>query len=148
MKTFARTFVLSLSTAAVVLSAMPIAEAGDRHRRHRVERHHDRVGEAIGAGIIGLARGAIVVGVLSEQANANNNAAAQNPYRRPRPSPERDFFPAPPPRNYGYEASYSRSLEPWSPGWYDYCEARYRSFRADTGTYTTYSGEKRFCVAD
>lgn len=147
MKNFARTLVLSVSTAAVVLSAMPIAEAGDRHRRHRVERHDDRVGQAIGAGIIGLAVGAIVVGVLSEQANAHNNTAAQNPYRRPRPSPERDFFP-PAPRNYGYETAYSRSLEPWSPGWYEYCQARYRSFRADTGTFTTYSGERRFCVAE
>ena len=143
MKKFARTLVLSVSTVAVVLSAMPMAEAADRRHRHRAEQRHDRVGEAIGAGIIGLAIGAIVVGVLSDQANAHT--AAQNPYRRPRPSPDRDFFPMPPSQ---YETSYSASLEPWSPGWYEYCEARYRSFRADTGTFTTYSGEKRFCVAE
>ena len=39
------------------------------------------------------------------------------------------------------------SLEPWSAAWYDYCEARYRSFDPDTGTYTGYDGRTRFCVA-
>lgn len=35
--------------------------------------------------------------------------------------------------------------EPWSPAWYDYCEQRYRSFNPQTGYFTTYGGEKRFC---
>ncbi len=144
MMNFARTLVLTVSTAAVVMSAMPMAEAGERYRRHQVERHHNKVGEAIGAGIIGLALGAIVVGILSDQ-QASQTDTSQNPYRRPRPSPDRNFFPMPP---TSYETAYSRSLEPWSPGWYHYCDARYRSFDPSTGTFTTYSGQKRFCVAE
>ncbi len=35
--------------------------------------------------------------------------------------------------------------EPWTPEWYDYCSARYRSFNPDTGYYRTYSGRYRFC---
>lgn len=35
--------------------------------------------------------------------------------------------------------------EPWTPEWYDYCSDKYRSFDPETGTYTTYSGKKRFC---
>ncbi|MBO6718787.1 MAG: BA14K family protein [Rhizobiaceae bacterium] len=146
MKNLFRSLVLSVSTAAVVLSAMPAAEARD-HRRHHVERSNDRVGEAIGAGIIGLALGAIVVGILSEQQTGTSNAS-ENPYKRPRPSPERDFFPIPPRAAYPVEAGYSASLEPWSAGWYRYCEARYRSFNPADGTFTTYGGEKRFCIAD
>lgn len=35
--------------------------------------------------------------------------------------------------------------EPWSPEWYDYCSAKYRSFNPKTGYFTTYGGEQRFC---
>ncbi len=34
---------------------------------------------------------------------------------------------------------------PWTPEWYDYCAARYRSFNPETGYYRTYSGRYRFC---
>lgn len=39
----------------------------------------------------------------------------------------------------------SGGLEPWSPAWYDYCRGKYRSFNPNTGYYTTYGGQKRFC---
>ena len=144
MKKLARTLVLSVSTGAVVLAAMPMAEAGHRDRRHHVERSHDRVGEAIGVGIIGLALGAIIVGIASDQATDRSDRD-HNPYWRPRPSPDRNFFPVAP---VTHGTGYYGSLEPWSPGWYQYCEARYRSFVPSEGTFTTYSGEKRFCVAE
>ncbi len=143
MKQIARTLVLSVSTAAVVLSSVPMADAGDRHyRKHRVERNHDQVGNAIGAGIIGLALGAIIVGIATDSQNARDRD--HNPYMRPRPAPDRPQFGFTPPQRAGYAGS----LEPWSPGWYDYCEQRYRSFDPSSGTFTTYEGEKRFCVAD
>lgn len=41
-------------------------------------------------------------------------------------------------------ASYDRP-EPWSDEWYDYCEAKYRSFNPDTGRYRTYSGKSKLC---
>ena len=145
MKKFARTLILSVSTAAVVLSAMPATQAAERHR-HRVERHDPSVGNAIGAGIIGLAIGAIVVGILSDQA-IDRHDPNQNPYRRPRPSPDRPGFPAMP-AYYPNKAYHGGSLEPWTPGWYQYCEMRYRSFNPAEGTFTTYEGEKRFCIAE
>jgi hypothetical protein len=36
-------------------------------------------------------------------------------------------------------------LEPWSEGWYAYCQRKYRSFDPETGTYLSYSGERRLC---
>lgn len=148
MKNLVRKLALTVSTAAVVLSAIPMAEARDRHRgdhrRHHVTRHNDDFGTAIGAGIIGLALGAIIVGSMNDQA-IDYSDPDSNPYRRPRPSPDRNFFPAPP---APYKTGYHGSLEPWSPGWYRYCEARYVSFVPSEGTFTTYEGEKRFCVAE
>ncbi|MTI16228.1 BA14K family protein [Rhodobacteraceae bacterium RKSG542] len=35
--------------------------------------------------------------------------------------------------------------KPWTPQWYAYCARKFRSFNADTGLYTTYSGKKRMC---
>lgn len=37
------------------------------------------------------------------------------------------------------------SLQPWTPAWYRYCEGRYRSFNATTGTFTGYDGRQHFC---
>ncbi len=55
-------------------------------------------------------------------------------YRAPR-----YYRPAPPPVvNRGV-------LQPFTPAWYAYCAAKYRSFNPRTGTYTTYSGRQRFC---
>lgn len=36
--------------------------------------------------------------------------------------------------------------EPWSPGWYDYCRAKFRSFDPKSGTYLGYDGLRHFCV--
>lgn len=38
------------------------------------------------------------------------------------------------------------STEPWSPGWYDYCRAKFRSFDSKSGTYLGYDGKRHFCV--
>jgi len=35
--------------------------------------------------------------------------------------------------------------EPWTEEWYAYCEARFRTFDPQTGTYMAYSGNRRFC---
>ncbi|MTI19242.1 BA14K family protein [Rhodobacteraceae bacterium RKSG542] len=54
------------------------------------------------------------------------------------PAP-RYYAPPPPP------PVYRGGLRPWSPEWYRYCSAKYRSFNPRTGTYTAYSGKTRFC---
>lgn len=33
----------------------------------------------------------------------------------------------------------------FSPGWYDYCSSKYRSFDPDTGTYLGYDGLRHYC---
>ena len=38
------------------------------------------------------------------------------------------------------------SLEPWTPGWYEYCASKYRSFNPAKGTFFGYDGEHHFCV--
>jgi hypothetical protein len=35
--------------------------------------------------------------------------------------------------------------EPWTPAWYSYCAAKYRSFDPRTGQFLSYSGDYRFC---
>ncbi|MEZ5839049.1 MAG: BA14K family protein [Hyphomicrobiales bacterium] len=45
---------------------------------------------------------------------------------------------------YGVKTSYG-APKPWSPAWYDYCAARYKSFNPRTGYYTVKGGGKRFC---
>ncbi len=39
----------------------------------------------------------------------------------------------------------SGGMQPWTPAWYQYCSSKYKSFNAQTGYYTTYSGQQKFC---
>ncbi|MEM6665648.1 MAG: BA14K family protein [Pseudomonadota bacterium] len=84
-------------------------------------------GAAIGAGS-GLVGSSVVNSAAYNRAyrRAYNDCLAQNT-RATRP------------------AASGGSLEPWSAEWYRACAARYRSFNAQTGHYTAYSGRKRFC---
>ncbi len=134
-----RTTVLSAAVLATTLATLP-AEARDRYGRHEQRRpHHERTNsdaDLVAVGILGLAVGAIVMGALAQP-------EPKGPVYRGDPLDDPEFFPpAPQPVNAG-----ASSLEPWSAAWYDYCEARYRSFDPDTGTYTGYDGRTRFCVA-
>ncbi len=126
--------ILSAAVAATTLATLPSAEARDRYYgRHGWHHRHHSNGDAIAAGVLGLAGAAIIAGALS----------------RPEPvyqEPVYDYYPpAPAPRAIQYD--YAGAYEPWSPGWYRYCENRYRTFRPDTGTFTGYDGAQHFCVA-
>ncbi|WP_407941300.1 BA14K family protein [Mesorhizobium xinjiangense] len=76
-------------------------------------------------------------------AGAANSGNAQPVYR------ERNYYPpAPRPAYRRPHVVYAdRGLEPWSPGWYRYCEDRYRSFNPSTGTFRGYDGRDHFCAA-
>jgi hypothetical protein len=140
MNRFFRTTVLSAAVLATTLATLP-AEARDRHGRHEPRRpHHERTSsdsDLIAAGIVGLAIGAIVMSTLAQP-------EPKGPIYRGDPLDDPQYFP-PAPRPVSSGGAYS--LEPWSDAWFDYCEARYRSFDPNTGTYTAYDGRKRFCVA-
>lgn len=107
----------------------------------RDDRRHNR-NNAIAAGVLGLAAGAIIAGAMSQP---------QPVYREPiynaPPPPPQVFYPATPARgNYG--RNYGGSFQPWSREWYNWCSQRYRSFNATSGTFRGYDGQDRFCVAN
>ncbi len=157
MNRILKSAVLGLAVAATTLATLPAAQAGDGWRRHGGGHHHrydNRTGDVVAAGVLGLAVGAIVGGIASA-----NSAPVYGPvyggpvyrepvYRevRPRPRPYRGYYVGEP--QVIYAEPVRGSLEPWSRGWYRYCEDRYRSFDPRTGTFTGYDGVKRFCTVN
>ena len=107
---------------------------GNRHhpRHGRVVRRH-RDGDAAAAAIIGLATGAVIGGILSESRRNDRVYVAPRDYRAYRG-----------PKVITLDQG---SLEPWTASWYRYCDARYRSFNPNTGTFRGYDGQDHFCVA-
>jgi hypothetical protein len=143
MNRILKTSILSAAVAATTLVTLPAAQAGDHWRhsnRHHYSRHSGGNDLAV-AGLLGLAAGALVVGLSARE------PAYREPVYAPRPRPIRDY-----PITYRepevvYADSYA-SMEPWTPEWYQYCSDRYRSFNARSGTFTGYDGLKHFCVAN
>lgn len=155
MRSLAKTLVLSAAVAATTLVPVLEASAGERWREHR-PRHPEKHGfhgrdqqkaDMLAAGILGLAVGALVVGAAS---------AASQPPRDYRDAyvydPEPDYFPPAPRRGYHQpRVVYAEDFgapEPWTAEWRRYCEQRYRSFNARTGTYRGYDGRDHFCIAN
>ena len=76
-----------------------------------------RYGEYAAAGVIGLAAGALIGSAIASQ-----------------------------PRNVIiYERPVYGGLAPWTPEWYRYCSARYRSFNPNTGYFVGYDRRHHFC---
>jgi hypothetical protein len=155
MKRFVRNLVLSTAVAATALAAIPV-QAQEGGNGYRMDPQTEAL---VGIGFLGLAAG-VLVGALAAESEGN--------YRNPRPRPhqDRNYFPEAPAYNnyvdYDYEgprygggyrnhqepryAQRARPYEAWSPEWAAWCDNRYRSFNINTGTFTTNSGEQRFCV--
>jgi hypothetical protein len=145
---------------------------GDRGiHRYQKQRHHqvrrkkrNNKGDLIAAGIIGLTLGAIIASEASK-----NKSASRQTYRQPTHQPqyrydgygqvqsqqriELDRYGNPvstAPRSYNEPEVITYrdnvSLEPWTPGWREWCSNRYRSFNARTGTFRGYDGLDHFCV--
>ncbi|TCD15318.1 BA14K family protein [Oricola cellulosilytica] len=102
-----------------------------RYRHGRRYHRRNRDGDAAAAALLGIAGAAIIAGALSSR-------------------PQREIYVAPdpyPPRPRGPKViTYAGSLEPWTAGWYEWCDNRYRSFNPQTGTYRGYDGRDHFCV--
>lgn len=94
----------------------------DEPRRHHHRDRQDR-DDDIAIGILGLATGAIIGGVIADE------------HRYP-PPPRY----SPPLREYRYSF-----IRPWTPEWYHWCSSRYRSFNPRTGTFIGYDGVRNFC---
>lgn len=135
-----KTAVLSAAVVATTLATLPAANARD-WRRHG---HHGD-GDAIAAGVLGLAAGALIVGALAnDRPPSYDNGYDDEYYRevRPRPAPVRRYYAEP---RVVYNEGFA---EPWTRDWYDYCSDRYRTFNARTGTFTGNDGEQHFCTAN
>ena len=102
--------------------------------------HHrpqpDRIDDGAAALLLGLAGAAIIAGALSQPAPppVYDTYAAPNGYP-PAPAPSG-------PRVITYDST----LEPWTPEWYRWCDARYNTFNPQTGTFHGYDGRDHFCV--
>ncbi|WP_256754315.1 BA14K family protein [Mesorhizobium sp. Mes31] len=134
-----KTAVLSAAVVATTLATLPAASA-DEWRHHR---HHGN-GDAVAAGVLGLAAGALIVGALANDQPPPDDYGDGYYYRdvRPRPAPVRRYYAEP---RVVYNDSYA---EPWTRDWYEYCSDRYRTFNSRTGTFTGNDGEQHFCTAN
>lgn len=143
MNRFLKTAVLSLAVGATTLATLPAAQAGEWRRNHR---QHRGDGDLVAAGILGLAVGALAVGALSDPGPRyydDGPVYVDPPYR---PRPVRRYVER---RYVEPDVVYANgALDPWTPEWYQYCDSRYRSFNARTGTFTGYDGAQHFCVAN
>ncbi|WP_297323238.1 BA14K family protein [uncultured Bartonella sp.] len=150
MKKFAKMAILSVVSAVMVVAPLAGASAHDHHywggpgywdgprdwdRHHH---HHNGHGDAVAAGAIGLAAGAILGSALSQPSQPQVIYQAPPPVYYP-PAP-RYYPPAP--------AAYKPVYQPWSPGWRNYCANKYRSFNPQTGTYRGIDGLNHFCNAN
>lgn len=163
MNRFIKTAILSLAAASAIAAPISTASAdswrghgrwyydrydgwyGDRdywygprpHYEHRRKRDKS---DAIAAGVIGLAAGAIIAGALAQSNTPTYAAPAPRVYYPPQPA--YNAYPAAPAK-----VKY-RGAQPWSQAWYNYCTQKYRSFNPKTGTYRGYDGANHFCVAN
>ena len=120
---------------AVTIAALSFATSAEaRHRRH----HHRGGGDEIAAGLFGFAAGALLTGALSQP----RYGAPSYYYYEPQPV---YVAPPPPPIVYHQGPVYGAGMQPWSPEWYSYCDARYVSFDQRTGYFYGYDGEYHFC---
>ena len=166
-----RTSIGALAIAATALTALPTtAQAGGRHGdsagsrayvcgpnvlcsnpphiqrrgwhakryKHGKKVYRQRDNGDAAALILGLTGLAIIGGAIASQNSTLPHTADPN-HRRGHDH----YRPAP---NAPGVITYESSLEPWSPGWYRWCEANYRSFDPERGTYRGYDGRDHFCV--
>lgn len=145
-----KTAVMAVALGATTLATLPAANAGDRRWWHHGSNHgSNHGGDAVIAGVAGLAAGALIGSALSQpRYEPGYYEPDYYDYDRPRYVERREVIVRPAPvREYG-RVAYAGSIEPWTRGWYQYCSDRYRSFNARTGTFTGYDGEQHFCVAN
>ncbi|PIT70861.1 BA14K family protein [Bartonella tribocorum] len=121
---------------------------------HHIHQHHvtpNNSGDALAAGILGLAAGAVLGNVFKKP---------EQPQIIYQPMPQRQVvyqevpqvvYQQAPQTQIVYEtqstASYQPLQQPWTRGWFQYCQKRYRSFNPKTGTFRGYDGQDHFCHA-
>ncbi|MBB4063421.1 BA14K family protein [Gellertiella hungarica] len=140
-----KTLVISATIAATALVSAGTASA-DGWRRH----HHSD-GDAVAAGVAGLAVGAILGSALS--------SPPRRTYVEDYPVYDEPVYDEP---TYVYRTNRviveqptyverrrvvveQPGLRPWTQSWLRYCSQRYRTFDPSTGTFVGYDGQEHFC---
>lgn len=147
--------ITGIAAAFLATTLMPVAtaEAGHRkwkrHNGHHVvyvkkRKKHRRYdgGDALAAGIVGLAVGAII----ADQATRYRQPDVVYVQPQPRYVAPQPVYRTPAPRVITYDNAVRATYEPWSPEWYNWCRANFRSFNPSKGTYRGYDGLDHFCV--
>jgi hypothetical protein len=171
MKRFVRNLVLSTAVAATTFAAIPV-QAQEGGNGYRMDPQTEKL---VGIGFLGLAAG-VLVGALAAEADGNHRNPKPRPHQDRNFFPDAPSnvghqgynnysdYDQDGPRYRRYERAdryydegprYSQRVRPtervrpyeaWSPEWARWCQNRYQSFNINTGTFTTYGGEQRFCV--
>lgn len=148
MKKTIKSFVIAASIAAVGIGSVSTAQAHQIHVKHHHQQHvqkQNNGNNAVVWGIIGLAAGAIIAGSANNRSSQRRVIAPQQHY------PSANHYPQAPRPTYRQKRQYQHSqraqgYEPWTKGWYNYCDNKYRSFNPRTGTFRGYDGRDHFCV--
>lgn len=131
--------VLSAAVPATVPVAGVTAAKADWHGRHwhgGRGYYHDRYyghrryngGAAVAGALLGLGVGAAI-------------ASQPRYYYDDGPVYYRERGPV----YYREAPAYYGGVRPWTPAWYRYCSARYRSFDPRSGTFQPYDGPRQLC---
>ncbi|WP_208431740.1 BA14K family protein [Bartonella schoenbuchensis] len=117
--------------------------------QNHVHQYHvnrpNNTNDALAAGVLGLATGAILGNVLTKPAQPQ--IIYQAPYPQNQviyqeiPQPQVVYQVHPP---VTYHPAYQ---QPWTSQWLQYCTKKYRSFNPRTGTFRGYDGLDHFCHA-
>jgi hypothetical protein len=99
-----------------------------RHHPQHQDRRHRQSDEDLAIGILGLATGIIIGGAIVGD--------------------DRRYAPPPPPRYRPHRPHRYDYVRAWSPEWYQWCSARYRSFNPRTGFFVARDGVRQFCDAN
>lgn len=130
-----KTAILSAAVLATMAATLPAASADDWRW------HHRGGGDALAAGVVGLAAGALIAGALSNPQPTYYDPGYDDYDYRYYHRPVRRYYVEP-------RVAYNSYAEPWTRGWYEYCSDRYRTFNARTGTFTGNDGAQHFCTAN
>lgn len=140
---FTRTIAAALALSVGALTLAGSAEARDRDNRWRHhDRHHHNSGAPYAAGAVGFAAGAILGSALSQPRYYYEPAPV---YVEPRYVAPRYVAPTYVQPSYVQPSYVYAAPSPWTPGWYAYCEDRYRSFNRGTGYFVGFDGGYHFC---
>ncbi len=144
-----------LLTATTGSAVAQSPAACDAYARDFATQHVPGGGEVVGNAIGGAVTGAIIGGIIGGGKGAGKGAAigggvgaftgAANASHRWNAVYHQAFNECMAGAYGNPHPVYAGAPEPWTPEWYQYCSAKYRSFNPQTGQYLTYSGAYKLC---